>query len=153
MSSLLQPPLHGEGHGHRNRQAGRRPQRRWAAGTNRGTSSMTASGAIPRHSAVGHQQNKTKLALVRALHTAIYLFMAAATCFVLYSGVTGYRGVWLTGALVLVTIEGVVFFGNGMKCPLTGLAQRYGAEKGYVFDTFLPERPAKHTFGSLGQSW
>ena len=114
---------------------------------------MTASGAIPRHSAVGHQQNKTKLALVRALHTAIYLFMAAATCFVLYSGVTGYRGVWLTGALVLVTIEGVVFFGNGMKCPLTGLAQRYGAEKGYVFDTFLPERPAKHTFGSLGQSW
>jgi hypothetical protein len=64
-----------------------------------------------------HQQDKTKLALVRALHTAIYLVMAAATCIVLYAGITGYRGVWLNGALVLVTIEGVVFVGNGRKCP------------------------------------
>jgi hypothetical protein len=98
----------------------------------------------------GHQQDKTKLALVRALHTAIYLVMAAATCVVLYAGITGYRGVWLNGALVLVTIEGVVFVGNGRKCPLTAVAQRYGAEKGYVFDTFLPERLARHTFRFFG---
>jgi hypothetical protein len=104
----------------------------------------------PPATRAGHQQHNTKLALVRALHTAIYLVLAAGTCFVLYAGITGYRGVWLNGALVLVTIEGVVFVGNGMKCPLTAVAQRYGAEKGYVSDTFLPERLARHTFRFFG---
>jgi hypothetical protein len=73
---------------------------------------------------------------VRALHRAIYLVMAAATCLVLCAGITGYRGVWLDAALGLVTIEGVVFVGNGRKCPLPAVAQRNGADKGYVFDTF-----------------
>jgi hypothetical protein len=76
--------------------------------------------------------------------------MATATFLVLYSGITGYRGIYLNGALLLVTIEGVVFLGNGMRCPLTGVAQHYGAEKGYVFDAFIPESVAKHTFRFFG---
>lgn len=90
------------------------------------------------------------LALVRAIHTVIYLIMVTAIGVLLYAGITGYTGVWLWMALTLLTIETLVFFGNGMKCPLTALAVHYGAQKGYAFDTFLPESITRHTFWFFG---
>jgi hypothetical protein len=43
-----------------------------------------------------------------------------------------------------------VFAGNGFRCPLTELAERYGAQSGSVTDIYLPKRvahnmPAIHT--------
>ncbi len=35
---------------------------------------------------------------------------------------------------------------NGLKCPLTALAVRYGATTGYAFDTILTERTIRFTF-------
>ena len=90
------------------------------------------------------------LALIRVLHTTIYLVMAASTFVLLYAGITGAQGPWLWIALVLLGVEVIVFVGNGMKCPLTALAVRYGAETGYVFDTFLPGRATRYTFNFFG---
>ena len=87
-----------------------------------------------------------RLAIIRGVHTVIYLVMAAAIFTLLYAGITGRHGVWLWVALALVTIEVVVFAGSGMKCPLTGLAVKYGAKTGKVSDTFLPERYTRYTF-------
>jgi hypothetical protein len=87
-----------------------------------------------------------RLALVRGIHTLIYLVMAASTFVLVFAGITGARGWWLWTAMGLLAIEVVVFVGSGMKCPLTTMAVRYGAEKGYAFDTFLPERVTRHTF-------
>ena len=80
------------------------------------------------------------LQLVRAVHTLIYAVMVAAIAVLLFAGITGYSGAWLWISLGLVAVEGIVFFGNGMRCPLTALAVRFGAEKGHAFDTLLPER-------------
>ena len=91
-----------------------------------------------------------RLTLIRVIHTAIYLVMAAATFVLIYAGVTGAQGVWLWVALTLLAVETVVYLGNGMRCPLTALAVRYGAENGYVFDTFLPERATRYTFNFFG---
>ena len=90
------------------------------------------------------------LALIRAVHTAIYLVMAASTFVLVYAGITGAQGTWLWIVLTLLIVESVVYLGNGMKCPLTALAVRYGAEQGYVFDTFLPERATQYTFNFFG---
>lgn len=90
------------------------------------------------------------LALVRTVHTVIYLVMATATFVLLYAGITGVQGWWLWIALVLLGIESIVYFGNGMRCPLTAVAVHYGAEKGYAFDTFLPERATQYTFNFFG---
>jgi len=87
-----------------------------------------------------------RLALVRTVHTAIYVVMAASTFALLYAGITGAGGPWLWTAMGLLGVEVVVFAGNGMRCPLTALAVRYGAEKGFAFDTFLPERVTRYTF-------
>ncbi len=91
-----------------------------------------------------------RLAIVRAVHTAIYLVMAASTFVVLYAGATGRSGAWLWAALVLLGAETLVFSLNGLRCPLTALAVRYGATSGHVFDTFLPERATRHTFRFFG---
>jgi hypothetical protein len=94
--------------------------------------------------------DRTMLALIRTVHTAIYLVMAAATFVLVYAGATGASGAWLWVALGLLAIESAVFVGYGFKCPLTGMAVRYGATTGHVFDTFLPERATRYTFRVFG---
>jgi len=91
-----------------------------------------------------------RLALVQAVHTAIYLVMAVSTFVLLYAGITGARGPVVLGALGLLAIETVVFVGSGMRCPLTSVAVKYGAETGRVGDTFLPERITRYTFRFFG---
>lgn len=94
--------------------------------------------------------DSTALTLIRSVHTAIYLVMAASTLVLVYAGVSGASGLWLWVALALLAIESVVFAGYGFKCPLTTLAVRYGARTGHVFDTFLPERATRYTFRVFG---
>jgi hypothetical protein len=91
-----------------------------------------------------------RLALVRGIHTGIYFVMVGAILVLLYAGVTGYIGWWLWASLGLLAVEAVLFVGNGMKCPLTAIAVRYGAETGHAFDTFLPERITRNTFRFFG---
>lgn len=90
------------------------------------------------------------LALVRGVHTAIYLVMVLAILLVLYAGVTSDAGPWLWIAATLVFAETVVFAGTGMKCPLTALAARYAGPATKVSDTFFPERWTRHTLGVFG---
>jgi hypothetical protein len=84
------------------------------------------------------------LMVVRAVHTVVYVVMAASTFVVLYAGITGTTGAWLWLAAALVGVESAVFLGNGLKCPLTAVAAKYGAGDGA--DTFLPEGITRHTF-------
>ena len=90
------------------------------------------------------------LTLIRALHTTIYLVMVAAIAVLWRATLTGRFGPALWIALALLAIESAVFLGNGRRCPLTAIAVRYGAEKGYAFDTFLPERATRYTFRVFG---
>ena len=87
-----------------------------------------------------------RLALVRSLHTAIYLVMASAVFIVLYAGITGAHGTWLWVAVGLVAIECAVFALSGMKCPLTAMAVSYGATQDAPHDTYLPEHFTRLTF-------
>jgi hypothetical protein len=97
--------------------------------------------------------NAQRLTLVRTIHTAIYVVMAVSSFVVLYSGVTGAHGRWIWLAAGLVTIESLVFLASGMKCPLTAIAVKYGANKRGGFDTFLPERITRYTFRFFGPSF
>jgi hypothetical protein len=86
------------------------------------------------------------LTAIKALHTVVYAVMVVAIFYVLYCGISGTLNIKLAVAVGLVALEGVVFFGNGRKCPLTRLAQRYGDPKGYVGDLFCPEWLSRRTF-------
>ncbi len=85
---------------------------------------------------------------VRAVHTVIYVVMATSTFVVLFAVISGATGPWLWLAAILVGIESVVFLANGLKCPLTAVAAKFGAGDGA--DTFLPERITRYTFRVFG---
>jgi len=91
-----------------------------------------------------------KLALVRGVHTVIYVVLSAACLALLYAGVTGASGPWLWAVIALVVVECVVFIASGMKCPLTAIAVKYGATPEAGFDTFFPERLTRHTMTLFG---
>ncbi|MEQ1820444.1 MAG: hypothetical protein ABL871_17725, partial [Terricaulis sp.] len=88
------------------------------------------------------------LALIRSVHTLIYVVMAASVFAILYASVTGASGAWFWLPGQLVAIEVAVFVGNGMKCPMSAMAVRHGALAGH--DTFLPERLTRHTLQFFG---
>lgn len=92
--------------------------------------------------------NPQRLAIVRSVHTAIYLVIAGSVFAVLYAAIFGAYASWLPVALALVAIEIVVFVGNGMTCPLTAVATKYGANAGD--DTFLPQRLTQYTLKFFG---
>jgi hypothetical protein len=79
--------------------------------------------------------------LIKFVHTLIFFFMSACIAYVFYSGITRTYDWRLVVALVAVLLEGVVFFLNGRRCPLTKLAIAYGDETGddLIADIFLPQ--------------
>ena len=91
-----------------------------------------------------------RLQWVRGIHSLIYVTMALSTLVVVFAGATGAQGAWLWLALSLLGVEVVAFVGNGLECPLSALAVTLGAERGGAFETFLPERLARHTFVFFG---
>lgn len=94
--------------------------------------------------------NSGKLAVIKTIHTAIYVIMVVSIFYILYAGLTRTFNTWLYIALTLLTIESMVFVGSGLRCPMTNLAKKYGDSKGYVGDMFFPEKYTKYTFRLFG---
>ena len=49
-------------------------------------------------------------------------------------------------ALVAIFFEGLALLLNRWTCPLTTLAEKFGAKSGTITDIFLPEWFTRHTF-------
>lgn len=90
------------------------------------------------------------VAIVRGLHTVIYGVMVASTLILLHIGATGRHAAWLWAAAPLLAIEVAVLAGNGLKCPLTAIVDRYAGGSGRFPDTFLPEGLTRRTLWIFG---
>src|SRR4051812_14005377 len=87
----------------------------------------------------GNSRRATALiALIKSVHTLIFAGMGACVLRVFYSGITGRvsRLTWVS--LTAVIGEGLVFIGNGWRCPLTNMAEARGSSNATVGDIFLP---------------
>jgi hypothetical protein len=87
---------------------------------------------------------------IKTVHTLAWLSIESCVLYVLYAGLVGRTGKRVGIAGAIVAGETLVFAGNGFRCPLTGLAERYGAQRGSVTDIYLPKwfahnMPAIHT--------
>jgi hypothetical protein len=87
---------------------------------------------------------KTKLILVKTLHTLIWASYVWIIGYVLAAGITGRITPMGWGAVALLLLEGIVLLVNRWRCPLTHLAARYTAERAENFDIFLPLWLARH---------
>ena len=76
---------------------------------------------------------------VKTVHTLAWLSIESCVLYVLYAGFAGRSNRRAGIAATVVAGETLVFTGNGFRCPLTEVAERYGAEKGSVTDIYLPK--------------
>ena len=73
----------------------------------------------------------------------MFLGELAAILWLLVTGIAGRRDRSVAVAGALVAAEAAVFVANAGVCPLTPLAERYGAADGRVSDIFLPDAVAR----------
>jgi hypothetical protein len=66
--------------------------------------------------------------------------------YIAYAAVTRLFDIRLALAIGAISIEGVILWRNGWRCPLTRLAEKYGADNGPVTDLFLPPFIARNAF-------
>ncbi len=78
------------------------------------------------------------LTLIKAAHTLAWFSIESCMAYVLYAGAARRtdRRAGLAGAVVAG--ESLIFAANGFRCPLTQLAERFGAADGSVTDIWLP---------------
>jgi hypothetical protein len=84
-----------------------------------------------------------RLTLVVAVHSLVFWIELASIAWLAITGVLGRRDRSVAVAAGLVAAEGVVWIANDRVCPLTPLAERYGAERGSVSDIWLPDVVAR----------
>ena len=84
-----------------------------------------------------------RLTFITAVHSVIFWVELASIAWLVVSGAVGRRDRSVAIAAGLVAAEGVVWIANDRVCPLTPLAERYGATSGAVSDIWLPAAIAR----------
>ena len=84
-----------------------------------------------------------RLVAIRTVHSIIFLAELGSILWLLVTGIIGRRDRSVGVAAVLVAVESAVFVANAGTCPLTPLAERYGASSGSVSDIWLPDAVAR----------
>jgi hypothetical protein len=87
-----------------------------------------------------------KVFVIKFVHSVIFLFMVACLFYILYCAIARRYDWTLLAALILAFIEGAALVLNRGRCPLTSLAEKYGAVDGSVTGIFLPGWLARYTF-------
>lgn len=83
------------------------------------------------------------LIAIKAIHTALFFSIAAALGLTLWDGVRGRPSRRTAIAGGVVAVETVTYLSNNRVCPLTPLAELFGATRGSVVDMFLPAAVAR----------
>jgi hypothetical protein len=77
---------------------------------------------------------------IKVVHTLAWASIESCVLYVLFAGMAGRTDKRVGIASAVVAGESLVFAASGFRCPLTELAERYGAERGSVTDIYLPKR-------------
>ena len=96
-------------------------------------------------------RTRRTLHAVRLIHTVVWLFFVAVILAIPVAAWQRRFTLFLT-LTAIVLVEVAVLLGNGLSCPLTGVAARYTDDRRDNFDIYLPlwlARYNKVIFGSL----
>lgn len=74
----------------------------------------------------------------RAIHTLAWFSIESCMAYLLYAGFAKRSDQSAAVAAAVVGGESLIFAANGFHCPLTQLAETFGAEGGSVTDIYLP---------------
>lgn len=85
------------------------------------------------------------LTLIKAIHTAIWLFFNGVMAYLFYAVAVDRINTWVWVCLSLFAVEGLILLVFKYRCPLTILARRYSSSVQDNFDIFLPNWLARYT--------
>lgn len=88
---------------------------------------------------------RSKLRLVKWIHTTVWVFFNVVIFGMLYEVLTGKIDQWLWVGYGLFALEGITLLIFRFYCPLTLLARRYTDSPADNFDIYLPNWLARHT--------
>ena len=83
------------------------------------------------------------LITIKAIHTVLFASIGAAIALFVWDGLRGQPGRRTAYAVGIALGETAVYVSNNQVCPLTPLAEQFGAESGSVVDIFLPDAAAR----------
>src|SRR5262245_8256642 len=88
--------------------------------------------------------NKTRLRLIKWLHTVIWLFFNVVIFYFLYAVIVNKIDTMAWVCLSLIAAECMVLLVFKNLCPVTIVARKYSSSDRANFDIYLPEWIAKH---------
>ena len=83
------------------------------------------------------------LVSIKAFHTVIFASIASTIVLFVWDGLRGRPRRRTAYALGVAAAEAGVYISNNQVCPLTPLAEEFGADSGSVVDIFLPDAAAR----------
>lgn len=86
--------------------------------------------------------NYKKIITLRTFHVIGALFLYFCAGFLIYAGITNYRGVFLYFAIGSLALELLLVSINNWDCPLHPLHKKLGDDKAF-FGLFMPIRYTK----------
>lgn len=88
--------------------------------------------------------DKTKLVLVKLLHTVIWVFFNIVIFYLLYAAIADKIDIWVWICLGLIALEVIVLLAFKSVCPVTLIAEKYSDSNRANFDIYLPHWLAKY---------
>ena len=89
-------------------------------------------------------QSKTKLTLIKIIHTLIWLFFNFVIFYMLYAAVVNKLDAWLWLGYGIIFTEGIILLIFKSFCPVTVLARKYSDSTKDNFDIYLPNWLARN---------
>jgi hypothetical protein len=83
------------------------------------------------------------LTTIKVIHTVLFASIGAAIALFVWDGLRARPQRRTAYALGVALGETAVYVSNNQVCPLTPLAEEFGAESGSVVDIFLPDAVAR----------
>ena len=90
-------------------------------------------------------KGETKLMLIKAIHTLVWIFFNIVIFYMLYAVLADKIDKWLWIGFGLVILEGLTLLLFKFFCPLTIIARRYSDSTRDNFDIYLPNWLARYT--------
>ena len=87
-----------------------------------------------------------KVFAIKFIHSILFWLMAFCLFYILYCAITRTYDWTLLTAIVIIIIEGLSLVFNRGRCPLTILAEKYGAKNGAITHLFMPKLCVRYVF-------
>jgi len=89
-------------------------------------------------------EERTKLILIKIIHTLIWLFFNLVLFYMAYAVINNRIDKFVWMGIGCIVLEGIVLLIFKWQCPLTVVARNYSDSKKDNFDIYLPNWLAKY---------